>query len=394
MKERRLTMSIRTLFTAVVGLLFIAGLSLSQETASPTATGEPLLVGELSPEPLKEKPTSGDLYAMETPERRGVSRAVSSGGEMVTKIFMLKYFPADDMERLIADLFSINPDKVHSDSRSNRLIIQATQKQMNDIEALIEKLDVADSQLAGSQAVENLIYRVYMFEIPSSNQEMKSFSMILQASAKLSSTKLLGVAEEKGIQVSDFLVSNEENEEPDRKIEFLIQGKAPSNESVRQMVETIADTQIKELKWDDATFTSGIEAAHYSRLPEQVQKHIKKFLGEDIVTVGYWFGSSSVPGEVKAPVGPWMLRLELEAESDRELELRVDVEIPERNYYFERRLGRDERDGEILSNTVRAKIGKPIIIGYNRQSYGTRKMGAMVIIPETDQLDSSEQKTP
>jgi hypothetical protein len=45
-----------------------------------------------------------------------------------------------------------------------------------------------------------------------------------------------------------------------------------------------------------------------------------------------------------------------------------------------------------LSNKIRAKIGKPIIIGYNRQSYGTRKMGAMVIIPETEtiQLNTPE----
>ncbi len=32
---------------------------------------------------------------------------------------------------------------------------------------------------------------------------------------------------------------------------------------------------------------------------------------------------------------------------------------------------------------IRAKIGKPIIIGYNRESYGTRKMGAMVIVMST-----------
>jgi len=388
-------MKIRTLLATILGLLLISGSSLSQESMSPEPNlKEPLLV-EASPEPVQPEPRLQGPYAMETSDRPRSSRSRSSSGELVTKIFMLKYFPANDLGRLIADLFSINPNKVHSDSRSNRLIIQVTTEQMNDIQALIEKLDVADSQLAVSQAAENLVYRVYMFEIPSKDKGNKSFSMILQASAKLPSTKLLGVAAEKGIKISDFLVSNEETEEPDRKVEFLIQGKAPSNESIKQMVETIAEIQIKELKWDDDTaFTSGIEAAHYSRLPEQVQKHIKKFLGEDIETVGYWFGSSSVPGQIEAPIGPWMLRLELESESDRELELRIDVEVPERNYNFERRLGREERGGEILSNTVRAKIGKPIIIGYNRESYGTRKMGAMVILPETIQLNSSELTTP
>ena len=156
------------------------------------------------------------------------------------------------------------------------------------------------------------------------------------------------------------------------------------------MAKSITPSQIKELKWDDdETFTRNIKAAHYSQLPAQIQKHIRKFLGDDIVTIGYWFGSSSVPGEVEAPIGPWKLQLELSPESDRTLELRVDVETLEDREDFDRRLGREKSD-EILSNTIQAKIGKPIIIGYNRESYGTRKMGAMVIIPESIELNTSE----
>jgi hypothetical protein len=40
---------------------------------------------------------------------------------------------------------------------------------------------------------------------------------------------------------------------------------------------------------------------------------------------------------------------------------------------------------------IRAKIGKPIIIGYNRESYGSRKMGAMVIVPEMDTIQVKEK---
>ncbi|OHB64745.1 MAG: hypothetical protein A2168_01525 [Planctomycetes bacterium RBG_13_50_24] len=301
---------------------------------------------------------------------------------MVTEIFPLRYVPVEELENMLLSVFNI--DRVYSDRRLNRLVIQAPQGQMKDVQNMIEAMDVNDSRLAKIQAFQNFLYRIYMFEIPSKDKGNKSFSMILQTSAQLPSTKLLGVAAEKGIQISDFLVSNEERDESDQQVEFLIQGKAPSNESIKQMVEGIAESRIKELKWDDnETFTRGIEAAQYSQLPEQVQKHIKKFLGEDIETVGYWFGSSSVPGEIEAPIGPWMLRLGLNAESDRELDLRVKVEAAEQMSNFDRRLGR-ERSNEILSNTIGAKVGKPIIIGYNRESYGTRKMGAMVIVPEAD----------
>ena len=369
-------MKIQTLLTTVLGLLLISGLSLSQEPESP----KPALPGP----PTQVTPPQ--RQRAEPPTGRN-----SSGSEMVTEIFPLRYVPVEELENMLLSVFNI--DRVYSDRRSNRLVIQAPQGQMKDVQNMIEAMDVNDSRLAKTQAFQNFLYRICMFEIPSKDKGNKSFSMILQTSAQLPSTKLLGVAAEKGIQISDFFVSNEERDESDQQVEFLIQGKAPSNESIKQMVEGIAESRIKELKWDDnETFTRGIEAAQYSQLTEQVQKYIKKFLGEDIETVGYWFGSSSVPGEIEAPIGPWMLHLGLE--SDRELRLRVGVEVPERNYDFERRLGRDERDGEILSNTIRAKVGKPIIIGYNRESYGARKMGAMVILPETDQLNTSELTAP
>jgi hypothetical protein len=369
-------MKTRALFISILGTLLISGLSLSQEPESATA-------------PLPESPVQGTSPQRTNTDRTRTTDRSSSGREMVTKIFVLQYVSVDELQDMLSNVFNIN--KVYSDRHSNRLIVQATQGQIEEITRLIEMMDVPDSRSAITQAIQNLVYRIYMFEIPSKDQGSKSFSMILQASAKLRSTGLLAVAGEKGIQVSDFLVGNEENEEPDRKVEFLIQGKAPSNEAIMQMVMEIAESQIKELKWDDSiTFTRGIEAAQYSQLPEQVQKYITKFLGENIETVGYWFGSSSVPGKVEAPIGPWKLRLELETESDRELELRVEVEAAEQMSHFERRLGR-ERSNEILSNTVRAKVGKPIIIGYNRESYGARKMGAMVIVPEVDviQLEGS-----
>jgi hypothetical protein len=60
---------------------------------------------------------------------------------------------------------------------------------------------------------------------------------------------------------------------------------------------------------------------------------------------------------------------------------------------FDRQLGR-ERSDEILSNTIQARVGKPIIVGYNRPSYGTRKMGAMVILPEADTIQIEEAGSP
>ena len=386
-------MKIQTLLTAILGVVFISGLSLSREPASPEPMlEESLLARSSSLEPSREALAPEDSEFMNERARRRVLGLRPSDANMTTVVFRLRYFPVDDLEELIERIFSIDRDKIHADRGSNRLIIQATADQMSNVKALIAELDVPESEVKGGHTVDNLVYRVFMFEIPSEDQDVKPFSMILEMPSQVSSTELLNLAKNNEIQISDFLIIDERDNEND----ILLQGKAPSNESIKKMVEEIpeAESQIKELKWDDdETFTRRIGAAHYSRLPAQIQKHIQKFLGEDIITVGYWFGSSSIPGEVEAPIGPWKLQLELSLESDRTLELRVDVETLEEREDFDRRLGREKSD-EILSNTILAKIGKPIIIGYNRQSHGTRKMGAMVIIPETMQLNTSEPANP
>ena len=358
-------MKIRTLIVCILGIWLVSNISIAQDVK----TLEPVSSFETPAEPKPEK-----LY-----RGQPIQNAKSTPSPTYMKIYQLRYADAENVARLISNLFRIN---TNIDLRLNRLIVIATQEQMESVENLIQAMDVADPEASTSQDGQNLLYSIYMFETSSGDESMKSFSMILRTTTHVSSQELLDTAANKDLQISEFLQSNDFNEP---EVEILIQGKTTSNESLKRMVSGLAPkSNIIELKWDDdETFTNNVAAAQYTQLPEQMQKHIHKFLGDNIKTVGYWFGNLSVPGEIEAPIGSWMLRLELESESDRELELRVDVEVPERNYNFERRLGR-ERSNEILSNTVRAKVGKPIIIGYNRESYGTRKMGAMVIIPEVD----------
>jgi len=285
-------MKMRTLFAVILGVLLVSSLALSQETPSqePSTTKQP-----------------------------------TDPNEMVTEIVTTKYFPSDKLTEVVMNIFRIR--NIYSDRRSNRVIIQTTKEQMNDVLALIEKLDVANSDLARTKEIQNVVHRIYMLEIPSKDGDMKPFSMILQTSPQFSSTKLLSSAKDKNLRISGFHLGDERYGEQQNDI--LIQGKAASDESIKQMVESIPESKIKELKWDDyETFTKDIAAAQYTQLPEQIQKHIRKFLGEDIQTVGYWFGSSSVPGEIEAPIGPWTLNLSLDVESDRTLELRIDVEVP------------------------------------------------------------------
>jgi len=376
-------MKTRALIVCILGVWVFSNVSMAQDVE----TLEPVSSYEAQAESTPRKLFRGSTRQNATPgdRTRGVIPATTSRSPTVLKIFELKYADAEELSGLITNIFRM---EVNIDYRLNRVIVNATQEQMESIENLIEAMDVPDLEESTSRDVQNFVYRIYMFETSSGHEAMKSFSMILRTTTRISSQELLDAAADKGLQISEFLQSNDFDEP---EVEILIQGKAASNESLKRLVSVLApESHILELKWDDdETFTNNIAAAQYTQLPEQMQKHIRKFLGEDIKSVGYWFGNSSVPGEVEAPIGPWILNLRFDIESDRMLELNVEVEVPGEMHHFDRRLGH-ERSDEILSNTIRAKIGKPIIIGYNRESYGTRKMGAMVIIPEMDTIQVKE----
>ncbi|MFC1605129.1 secretin N-terminal domain-containing protein [Planctomycetota bacterium] len=388
-------MKIRTLIVSILGVLVVSGASLAQAVEAPEQEPqEPAFQQSDSPPLLQTEPS---LVAQATPaptqqvqrSRRRTVEPVATPPSMTAqpasspkqlRIFELKYADARELASLIGNLTRIS---VQVDYRLNRLIVNTTEEQLVGVENLINAMDVDAPEASTSLDIQNLVYRIYMFEIASEDKGMKPFSMILQTSAHVSSQELMDAVADKDLQIGEFLQSEGR---PEPQAEILIQGKAVSNESLRRMVEKFPESNILELKWDDdETFTNNIAAAQHSQLPEQMQKHIGKFLGDEIQTVGYWFGNLSVPGEVQAPIGPWALRLQLDTESDRMLELNINVEIPGEMNHFYRRLGRDQNN-EILSNTIRAKIGKSIIIGYNRESYGTRKMGAMVIVPEADPI--------
>lgn len=326
--------------------------------------------------------SSAQESALTEPRSGGaVARSRSSNDEMVIRIFPLKYYAVDDLADLIENIFVIDDGRIHADHRSKQLIIHAKQSQIGDVEALISRLDVPDSQSESGQVLENFDYRVFMLEIPSTDEDMKRFSAIIQIPSDQSSATVLENAVGGDVQINNFHIIEEESDE----VLVLIQGRAPSQASINKIAAGIANCQIRELEWDDEeTFTHRVETAHPSRLPENLLNHIQKLLGEQLVTVGYWFGTSSAPGEVVAPIGPWRLKLELELhqESDRSLGLMIEVEEFREKSGHDRQLGR-ERDRNILSNRIMTKVGKPIIVGYNRLSYGSQKMGALVIIPET-----------
>jgi hypothetical protein len=337
-------MKMKHLCVVSLAVLWAAGVSFSQESVGPAPA---------QPAPSVSRPSSN-----------------APKDEVHTVAVAVKYYPVNELENLLRNL-SEGEVNVVTDERTRRLIITAPQKRMDQMLSLIRELDKPNMEI---QQAQYLMYRVYMLELPSKDQKLKPFSMLLERSSQLSRGQFLDAVKEADLQFAAWSQSNEwlGND----KWGVVIQGRAASNEVLKRLLESIPDAEVRELKWDDETFTAAVPAAQVSRLPTQLQDHLRKFLGEGVQTVGYWFGGLSVPGEVEAPIGPWKIQIKAQSGqgTDLVLEVRVSQESPIPFL----------PQTQLLSNTVQGKVGRPVIIGYNRDSYGTRVMGAMVVLLDAD----------
>jgi len=348
-------MKMQDLFVVGVAILLAAGVSLSQQSAGLAAPAQPS--------------QSGNAPSSSSPQE-----------DLATRIIKLRYYPADELSSLLIAL-SQGEATIIPDPHSNQLIMTASEKRTQELLRVVEALDVASMSV---QETQYLTYRVYMLELPSKDQSLKPFTVLLERSSPLPAGQVLDAAKDANVQVATFLQNNEGM--GDDKWGLVIEGRAASNDVLKQMLAKIPDSQVRELKWRDENFTSAIAVAQVSRLPVQLQEHIRKFLGDQVQTMGYWFGNLSVPGEIEAPIGPWSMVMKAQSEQRTSLVLEVRVARESQIPFVPQT--------QVLSNTVQAKAGRPIIIGYNRDAYGTRVMGAMVILLESDAPAASEAKPP
>jgi hypothetical protein len=281
------------------------------------------------------------------------------------RIYPLEYYPAEELAEVLDDAMGEYLVFIAVAERSNALVVTAPPEYMPEIESAIRAMDVAPKETKTPQ----MLYRIYMLE-PPIEQDMQAFSLTVASSELVSATDARLMAKERGLQIGSIRQSGPENE----TWENHIQGRAPSKEAIWEFVDYFREAQVRELIWEDEGFMTGVPAAQVTALPARLQTSIRSLLGEKIQTVGYWFGSLSLPGEARAPIGLWSLDLNIETTGTDEL--KCDIEVHQ-----------ERPDGQfmvIIGNHIRAKVGKPIIIGYNRDRCGVRTMGALVIVPEED----------
>lgn len=286
------------------------------------------------------------------------------------RIFPLRYQEADGLSRIIRAVIPLNEATIAVDGVSQRLIVAAAPDLLEQTERLIRELD---AKPVDDVDVAQMLYRIYMLELPPEHGDLKPFSMLLERSSQLPPEDLLDAVEYADIQLDTF----SQRATMGQTWELVLEGRAASDASIKRMLEKIPDSWMKELMWDDETFTPPV--AQVTPLPDGLRKHVEQLLGAGVQTVGYWFGNLSVPGQAAAPIGPWVFDMQVDR-STREDEVELEITVVQESK------GEPDSRWQILSNGVRGRLNSPVIIGYNRERYGTRTMGAMVIVPEESPL--------
>lgn len=300
----------------------------------------------------------GAVWSMESSTTR-------PGDDRDMRVYHLQSAVADVVVGILENVIDEEEIIVDYDDRTNSVIVAGPPARMDMIGTVIAALDKATP-------LTQMMYRVYMLELPPEDPNLGSFTLVIEDSKEFLAEEIMLAIEDAHLHIGAIRQRRLSN----GRAELTIQGGAPSNEFVTRITEDFPDAKIQELRWEDDSFTVTVPGAQATQLPGPLQEHIRRLLGQGTQTVGYWFGDFSLPSTVSAPIGPWQLSLTAQLEpGDQEVTflIRVVREAPGGG-----------RGTNILSNTVRSRIGKPIIIGYNRDRYGTRTMGALVILPEED----------
>ncbi|MBP7050374.1 MAG: hypothetical protein KBE65_05105 [Phycisphaerae bacterium] len=288
--------------------------------------------------------------------------------EMTVQIMNLKYYPVQEMSRILETICGGDGTQIVVDENTNCLIVRAAPERMEEIQQLVAQLDRPTESAPQS---EPLLCRVYMVELASKQSDLKTFQVALQLpSSVVTLPDLLKASEGKKVVIDAF---SDDVPGLDVSHRIEIQGRAASVEILMQVLDVVPPDGIASMEFDEQASELVVPAAQISQLPEQLRQHVHKFLGADVQTVGYWFGSMSSPGQIKAPIGPWSIQLEVKPTQTTALSIEVGVDEWEGDNAF-----------EILRNSIQGKVGKPIIIGYNREVDKVRTMGAMIILLEPD----------
>ncbi|MFB3787712.1 MAG: hypothetical protein ACE15F_15230 [bacterium] len=321
-------------------------------------------------------------------------------GEMSIKPFPIGNLPMN----AVCEILQRRAGGIRFYMMPNKIVAIGSKDDLHRVQQVLNQIGASMGEPVGSALPANIAYQVYIVEVPSQREEMFSFYMTLRYISLANPLTGFDEFDFDGMIVEQFSSHETDSTLVDGKsqanMEININGKTRSEKLLEELVafiqkkvkSQVSVTGMRIEKDESALDPSQSGYGRYRsrtgqkesqsaelapaqvivNLPEGIQKNLAQLLGPDTQTVGYWFGNSALPGKCQTSIGNWNLSL-------------VTIESGPSDFLLELKL---TGEGVEIENTVNAKIGQPVLVGYNRNMRGMLLPGALVIIPR-ESFDSA-----
>ncbi|MBI1387437.1 MAG: hypothetical protein GC154_03210 [bacterium] len=368
--------------------------------------------------------------------------------DVIVKVIKLQHAPADMMVEPIRMIFGDTLMVIPHPSSSDQLILSGKQEQIEKVEQILPSLDVAPGKSnLDAPPVANLALRVFAVESGNKGNEEEVYVTNSDARTEIDFQLELSSPNDRADSASALpmdgikVLTNTLRSAGDRVI-TTIQGRAASEDAINQYIEmykTALQAVVVSLNTtarDVSRVQQGSRSSDYPNvpIPAEVSGIVNQLLGESNHVAGYWFGNASMPGSCLVPLGDWSLRLQTDSQPNDEFQMEITLsqggrdasadsvprmgmmmgssssssgisnsagwssggggygggamQAPPSSGFVWKPYG-SEDNNVILQNSVKGRIGRPIIVGYNRPG---GVLGALVIIPESEFAANGEGK--
>ncbi len=327
-------------------------------------------------------------------------------GEMSIKPFPIGNLPMN----AVCEILQRRAGGIRFYAMPNKIVAIGSKDDLHRVQQVLNQIGASMGESVVSAMPANIAYQVYIVEVPSQREEMYSFNMTLRYISSANPLTGFNDFDFDGMIVEQF--SSHETDstlvdgKPQTNMEITINGKTRSEKLLGELVAFIQEKVHSQVSvtgmriekdesapapfgnryggrrarsgQNDSPSAAPVAAEGFVNLPEGIQKILIQLLGPETKTVGYWFGNSALPGKCQTSIGVWNLSL-------------MAIESGPSDFLLELKL---TGEGVEIENTVNAKIGQPVLVGYNRYLGGMLLPGALVVIPRENFDSGPGSETP
>ncbi|MEW6235094.1 MAG: secretin N-terminal domain-containing protein [Candidatus Omnitrophota bacterium] len=325
------------------------------------------------------------------------SANVDNESDIITKVYKLTYAKAAEIQQLYERIFPECQAVV--DVRTNSIVFSGPASEAKKLDAILAQLDTAPAgRYANStrflnadfgQGLSDIAFRVIAVEACLITADKKEFSLELRFPGwkELNMDEILPESVTANNIRCDRIMKKSTDGKEYETMMMQIQGESQGGDFLNEIVKTLKEKTETDVLIESVNVTHkdssqlppltlNLDIAN--QIPNNVRSVVGEFLGSSFQPVGCWIGQAACPGLCRTTLGPWQLEMDIKAGNEGyDVLLSLILRYP-------------NNDDLLLDNTINIKIGRPIVVGYTRESDETFIPGALIVIPSNDLFEKTD----